>query len=211
MLEYVAASIEALPSDGVRRVGVDGVDGAGKTMFADELGALLMERGNAVVRASIDGFHRPRAERWSRGRDSPEGFYLDSFDYPRVHSELLGPLAPGGDRQIRRAIRDLATDEALDGPLEVVADGTTLLLDGIFLHRPELIEVWDLSVFLHVPTAVSVQRCADRDGTSPEGSRRYVEGQRLYLDRCQPHTLANVVIDNTDLAAPDILVPGEDR
>jgi uridine kinase len=204
-LDDIAASIEALPSAGVRRVGIDGVDGAGKTTFADELGSVLTERGAHVVRASIDGFHRPQAERWVRGRESPEGFYLDSYDYPSVHSELLDPLGPGGNRRIRRAVHDHRTDEPVNSPVEVIGDGSVLVLDGIFLHRPELIDVWDLSVFLHVPTAVSVARCAERDGTPPEGSRRYVDGQRIYLDRCQPHTHATIVIDNTDLVAPDIL------
>jgi uridine kinase len=205
VLEYVAAAIEGLPSAGVRRVGIDGVDGAGKTMFADELGSVLTQRGTPVVRASIDGFHRPQAERWVRGRESPEGFYLDSYDYPRVRSELLDPLAPGGNRRIRRAIHDHRTDQLVDSPVEVIGDGSVLILDGIFLHRPELIDVWDLSVFLHVPTAVSVARCAERDGPAPEATRRYVDGQRLYLDACRPAERATIVIDNTDLGAPVIL------
>ena len=88
-----------------------------------------------------------------------------------------------------------------------------LVVDGIFLHRPELRAVWNLSVFLEVPTEVALQRCAARDGTSPapEANRRYVEGQRIYLEACRPAELATLVIDNTDLAAPDILDPDEGR
>src|SRR5918994_1676380 len=44
-------------------VAVDGIDGAGKTTFADGLAEVFAEAGSAVYRASIDGFHRPRAER----------------------------------------------------------------------------------------------------------------------------------------------------
>ncbi len=213
VLLRVARAIEDLPTEGVRRIAVDGVDGAGKTTFADELGDLLTQRGTYVVRASIDGFHRPRAERWARGRHSPEGYYLDSYDYPRVRAELLEPLGPGGDRRIRRAVHDVATDQPVASAVEVVPEGGVLLVDGIFLHRPELRDVWDMSVFLHVSTPVSLDRCATRDGTSPAPSdnRRYVEGQRLYLQRCRPQQQATVVIDNTDLAAPDILDPDEGR
>jgi len=62
------------------RVAVDGVDGAGKSVFGDELANLLVERGLTVIRASVDDFHRPRADRYRRGRTSPQGYWLDSFD-----------------------------------------------------------------------------------------------------------------------------------
>jgi uridine kinase len=213
VLLRVVRAIEALPSEGVRRVAIDGVDGAGKTTLADELGDLLTGRGTTVVRASIDGFHQPRERRWARGRDSPLGYYLDSYDYPRARAELIDPLAPHGSRRIRRAVHDVASDLPVCSPVETVPDGSVLVVDGIFLHRPELADAWDLSVFVHVTTRASLERCAARDGTSPEpeANRRYVEGQRLYLDRCRPRQLATVVIDNTDLAAPDILDPGEGR
>ena len=213
VLQRVAHAIEALPREGVRRVAIDGVDGAGKTTFADELAAVLEERSTHVVRASIDGFHRPRAERWVRGRDSPEGYYLDSYDYPRVWAELLEPLRPGGSRHIRRAVHDVRSDQAVHSPVEAVPEGSVLIVDGIFLLRPELEQAWTFSVFLHVPTRTSLHRCATRDGTSPdaESNRRYVEGQRLYLERCRPRERASVAIDNTDLAAPDILDPDEGR
>ena len=56
------------------RVGIDGVDGAGKTTLADTLADALEAAGIAVIRASVDGFHHPRAVRYRLGRESPEGF-----------------------------------------------------------------------------------------------------------------------------------------
>jgi uridine kinase len=215
ILDQVADAVTRLPPVGVGRIGIDGVDGAGKTMFADELAEVLEGRSVVVVRASLDGFHRPRPQRWARGRGSPEGYYLDSYDYPRLRAELLDPVGPGGSRQIRRAVHDVATDQPVDPAAEEVTEGSVLVVDGIFLHRPELAGVWDLSVYLHVPTAVSVGRCAARDGTSPDvealANRRYVDGQRLYLERCRPERRATMVIDNTDLGAPVILSRAPDR
>jgi len=54
-------------------VRVDGRTASGKTTFADELGVVVAQRNREVIRTSIDGFHRPRAERYARGRYSPEG------------------------------------------------------------------------------------------------------------------------------------------
>jgi uridine kinase len=194
----LAAEVARLP--GVARVAVDGVDGAGKTTWADRLAAALEPSGRQVIRASADDFLNPRAVRYRQGRTSPEGFFEDSCDYAALHRELLGPLGPGGSRRFRRRAFDLKADRPADAPVEHAAADAILVLDGLFLHRPELRDLWDLSVFLEVPFTVSVARCAARDGTSPDpaaaANRRYVEGQRLYLATCDPRAHATWVIDN---------------
>lgn len=69
----MAARIPQAPTAWVR----DGVDGAGKTTFADELAAVLRAAGRTVLRASVDGFHGPQAHRHRRGRHAWEGFWLE--------------------------------------------------------------------------------------------------------------------------------------
>ena len=82
-------------------VAVDGIDGAGKTTFAEGLASVFAEDGSAVFRASIDGFHRPRVERYARGRTSPEGFYRDSYDYATFRRVLIDPFRDGGQPALR--------------------------------------------------------------------------------------------------------------
>lgn len=209
LLRQVADLVPPAGAARAVRVAVDGVDGAGKTVFADELGRELAARGRPVVRASVDGFHRPAADRHRRGRRSPEGYWLDSYDYDRLSTDLLGPLGPGGSGVFRRAAYDVAAEAPLDAPAEVGPPGAVLVLDGIFLHRDELLRHWDFSVFLDVGFAVSVPRTAARDGgpADPADPRnaRYVEGQRRYLAACAPRQRAGVVVDNTDLAAPRLV------
>jgi uridine kinase len=204
-----------IDGDTVRRVAVDGVDGAGKTVFADELGDALDRRGITVLRASVDGFHHPPHVRYRRGRRSPEGFFLDSYDYPALERLLLRPLDPGAgpdpgvDRRIVRAIYDVAAERPLPHEVETAPAPGVLLIDGIFLHRPELRPYWDYSIFLEVAFDVSVARLAGRDGSDPDPwsprNHRYVQGQRLYLRTCRPHQHATVVIDNTILAAASVM------
>ncbi|GCD18977.1 hypothetical protein CTKZ_05390 [Cellulomonas algicola] len=192
-------------------VGVDGVDGAGKTVLADELAVALGTDGRTVVRASVDGFHRARADRYARGRRSPEGFYRDSYDHDALHRELLAPFGPGGSRRYRTAVRDVATDRLLDAPLRTAPDDAVLVVDGIFLHRPELAGWWDVSVFLRVPFDVTFARMAARDGcpADPDDpvNARYRDGQLLYLAEVAPADRATVVVDNADPARP-VLVRG---
>ena len=201
------ASRVPVRSDDCVRVGIDGVDGAGKTVFADDLADVLRSTGRTVIRVGADDFLHPRAVRYCRGRHSAEGFWIDSYDYDALRRRVLDPLGPGGSRRYQGASLDLRTDEPSDPPVLTAAPGSVLVLDGLFLHRDELAGVWDLSVFLQVPSEVSVARLAARDGSHPDPTHpslaRYVEGQRLNLGT-QPWHRAQVVVDATDLDDPAI-------
>jgi uridine kinase len=60
-------------TDRLTRIGIDGVDGAGKTSLAEEVAQLLTKRSRPCVRVSLDFFERSPAERYARGELSPEG------------------------------------------------------------------------------------------------------------------------------------------
>jgi uridine kinase len=210
LLQKLTAQILSLPAEDVLRIGVDGVDGAGKSMFGDELASLLAEAGRHVIRASVDSFHQPKALRYQRGRHSPDGFFHNSYDYRQLRAVLLDPLSPGGNGRYRAAVFDHRTDTPVSVPEAQAAPGDILVFDGIFLHRPELRSYWDWSVFLHISTAVSVRRCALRDGSpdDPQAveNRRYIEGQRLYLEECAPRHHATIVVNNEVLERPVVEV-----
>jgi uridine kinase len=215
VLNRLADLIAAVRRRHVVRVAIDGVDAAGKTMLADELRPLLEARGRRVLRATIDGFHRPRAERFRRGPTSPEGYYRDSFDYDALRRELLQPLGPGGNGRYRSRVFDLHADEPVfDDPAVAPEDGV-LLVDGVFLLRPELNDLWDFRVVVEVEIDEGLRRALVRDedlfGSPDEALRRYrnryVPGQRLYLGEVDPVSLADVVIENTDLSSPALRAP----
>src|SRR5664279_3616526 len=97
-LEALARLILRVERPHPLRVAIDGPDAAGKTILADELAPLLEGSGRSVVRATVDGFHRPQAGRYARGSESPEGYFFDSFDYSALRASLLDPLGPDGNR-----------------------------------------------------------------------------------------------------------------
>jgi uridine kinase len=208
LLDLLADRIAGVVRPHPVRVGIDGVDGVGKTSLANELVAPLEERRRRVIRGSIDGFHNPRTVRYRRGRSSPEGYYRDSFDHDALTANLLRPLGPGGSLDYRRAVFDYRVDAAVQLPVETAAPNAILLFDGVFLHRPELRPYWDFSIFLEAPFEVTIPRCASRDGSSPDvndaANRRYVEGQQLYMRECEPMAQATMVIGNRDLWFPEI-------
>ena len=194
-------------------VAIDGLDGAGKTVFADGLAEVFAETGDAVFRAGIDGFHRPRGERYLRGRRSPEGFYRDSYDYATFRRVLIDPFRDGAQTAGTTGFQLTAFDVARDAPVEsqwVTAPlDAVLVVDGIFLHRPELRDLWDWSVWLDVPFEVAYARMALRDDSDPDpdapSNARYRQGQEIYLNEARPRDAASVIVDNADLAHPRIV------
>jgi uridine kinase len=181
VLQRVADAVPRL-DDRRARVAVDGIDGAGKTWFADDLARVLTGRGLAVQRVSIDDFLAPEVVRYARGRRSPEGYWLDSHDLPRfVRAVTAEPAGPPG----------------------------VVVADGIFLHRDELVDLWDLRLFLDVAPELAFARMARRDGRSADPAAkenvRYSEGQKLYLAACDPASRAHLVVDNTDFTTPSLV------
>ncbi|MFC3860519.1 uridine kinase [Deinococcus antarcticus] len=216
LLETVARRLLRQTAQPVLKVAVDGVDGAGKTTFADELAGVLRAHSTTVIRASIDGFHHPREVRYRLGRTSPEGFYRDSYNLEALKRELLEPLGAGGSLRFRTQVFDANTDQPVHQEQQQAQGGEILLLDGLFLHRPELRHFWDDSIFLKVDFVISVPRGAARGpgfGSADPyagSNRRYVQGNRLYFAEASPEDHAGIVVNNNDLHAPYIekITPG---
>ena len=211
-IEELAGRIDSLTLDHPVRVAIDGVDAAGKTVLADELAENLSGLDRNVIRASVDGFHNPSSIRRRRGPDSPEGYFLDSFDYESLRKNLLDPLGPDGSGKFKRAVFNFRTDKPVDSPGEEAAPDSILIFDGVFLLRPELRACWDFSIFVRAEFSTTIRRALDRDaelfGSNEEALRRYnqryVPGQEIYLSRVQPEDLATAVFDNDDPTSPTI-------
>jgi uridine kinase len=172
--------------DRVTRIGIDGVDAAGKTALAEEVAQLLTKRDRPCVRVSVDFFERPPGERYMRGDLSSEGFYLDTFYIERFRAHVL----------------------SIDGPRDLV-----IVADGVFLQRPELGDLWDATVWVEADLEVTAQRGVERDlpwfdsleEVEERYRVRYAPAQRRYIEEQRPHERATFVFRNTDLTEPELV------
>ncbi|MBP9760668.1 MAG: hypothetical protein KBD15_00290 [Candidatus Magasanikbacteria bacterium] len=207
----IAEEIYKIKKDSPILVGIDGVDGAGKTFFAEGLRDMLQSLPNPVVLASVDDFHNPSIIRYRRGKDSPEGFYLDSFHYPLLKQSLLDPFRKG-EGQYTLAGFDLTTDSERIEPFHPVLKNSILVIEGIFLFRPELVHYFDIKIFLDVDFEVTLKRNIHRSTDQAHiGSTekiiaryttRYMPGQKLYLAQADPTSKADIIINNSDFENP---------
>jgi uridine kinase len=181
ILDELVAEIRHNYARGRVSVAVDGLTGSGTAGFADELAEAFRRAGVPVVRASIDAFQVAEPD----GDAGPSRFYAEAYDYAAFTDRLARPfrrekpfaLAPGAEPQ------DLEGD-------------AVLIVDGVFLLRPELIGAWSSTVVLFVPADEAFARA----GLDPASVR--AQAEHLYLDRVQPRVKAIANVDNTDPEHP---------
>ncbi|AZM50519.1 uridylate kinase [Streptomyces sp. WAC 06738] len=209
-MRLLSEAVGAVASAHPVRVAVDGPPAAGKTTLADELAVALRGQGREVIRATVDDFLVPRAQRYRRGRYSAEGCYFDAHDRAALCRVLLDPLGPGGDRRFQPSVYDSDTDTALSPPAMTAPADAVLVFDGVFLLRPELLDRWDLRIFVSVPFEETVVRARVRRtasaGSAADVERswrdRYIPAQQLYFAAARPAEHADVIVYNEELQRP---------
>lgn len=210
-MDVAARVLSTVPSDRRAMIGIDGVDGSGKSTFAAALAHCFPDREVIVIH--VDDFLNPSAIRHRQGMNSPDGFWLDTYNYDAFTRDVIRPLRAGGDGRYRSSSYDPRSDAMVQPARMGAGDDAVIIVEGMFLHRPELADAWDLSLFLDVPFAETARRMAMRDGShsDPEhvSMRRYVAGQRLYFDACKPWTSATIVVDNLAPDRPRIISASE--
>ncbi|KAA9377584.1 uridylate kinase [Microbispora cellulosiformans] len=213
LVSQLAEAVRSVTAAHPLRVAIDGPPASGKTTLADELAVVLRAQDRDVIRATIDDFLVPHAQRYRRGRYSAEGCYFDAHDHAALCRVLLDPLGPGGDRRFRHAVYDRDTETPSSPPARTAPADAVLLFDGVFLLRPELIDRWDLRIFVSVPFEKTVARARDRNA-APAGPTadtaeierswrdRYIPSQKLYFATVRPTDHADVIVYNDQLQRP---------
>lgn len=188
---FDALAAEVLHNYGRGRaiIAVDGLPDAGTTAFADDLAAAFQRADHAVFRASMRHFHRPRAER-TAGEDSAAAFYRDAFDYSRFRRVLVEPFRMGGSTGFVTRDFDVERDVHLEpkwlsGPADAI-----LIVDGLFVNRPELAGLWNYSIWLEVPAPMQATDVETQAVVS------------VYRSETDPTEKATALIDTSDPENP---------
>ena len=213
LIDALADRIIAISPARLRLV-VDGYTASGKTSFGHELAAAIRTQGRPTLRASLDDFKKPWRDAVEKGYDrtSGEGYYRNAPDFESARSLLLEPAGQLGSGTVALCGHDPLTgvdhrDVTVEAPRDAV-----LVVDSVFGMRPEYDEYWDLRIWLDVPAEVSLARGIGRDEASEGRAQaerlhrgRYHESERVYVAEVDPTAKADVIIDNTDFAAPRLI------
>ena len=213
LIAGLATTVSTL-SPGRLRVAIDGFTAAGKTTFGHELAAALRRLGRPTLRASMDDFKNPWGEARERGYDrlSGEGYYRNAYDFRSARDLLLTPAGAGGSGEVVLCAHDPLTGEDHRDTVVFAPADAVLIVDSVFAFRPEYNAFWDYRIWLEVEPGLSLRRGIERD-TDAEGAEeasrvhrdRYHAAERVYLAEVGPHSLADVIVDNSDFAHPRLL------
>ncbi len=160
-------------------IGIAGGSGSGKTTFAKK----IMSRVNSpdVVLLHQDSYYLPAPPAELRIHGEPNFDHPGAFDWPllRDHLERLRAgeqvRVPVYDYKISRRVQDTV----------VVGPCKTILLEGIFtLWDPDIRNLFDLKVYLHVESDIRFIRRLHRDVR--ERGRTLDSIIRQYYDTVRP-------------------------
>jgi uridine kinase len=168
-----------------RVIAIDGYSAAGKSSFAD---ALASRTGAALVRG--DDFYRVMDED-ERARLAPLDGIERYYDWQRMRDEVLRPLRAG-----RAAVYYPYDWESgrLAGESVTISALPVLIVEGLFVSRPELQPLIDLSILIDAPPAVRLRRQVERSDASPEWLARWDAAERTFFRRvCPPETFEIIV------------------
>lgn len=198
-------------------IAIDGIDGSGKTHFAQNLQKHLKAQKQNIILIHIDDFHNAKKIRYQKGPDSPKGFYRDSYNYTELKKVLLDPFKYNTKNTFKTKILDVDTDQTINQTELKIPHDCILIVEGIFLHRKELSNYWDYSIFLDInfDTALSrnisrskdINRIGTKNKIIKRYKARYIPGQQIYFKEENPQQKANIVIDNNDYYSPFINKP----
>lgn len=192
-LESIADEILHNYGHGRTMVAVDGRHGAGQREFADGLAEVLEAKGSKVFRASIGDFFRPRADRERAGWLDGAAHYREAYDYSLLRRVLVDPFHTAGSTGFVLTGFDAVRDQPVFQPKWMsAAFDAILVLDGVFLHRPDLAGLWNYSIWLSTPLLESDDEEITRDAAADEA----------YLKDANPSENATTIIDNQDVDHP---------
>jgi uridine kinase len=137
-------------------------------------------------------------------------------DHQAIRGELLEPLGPSGNRLFRTATFDQQRQVDVRVTRETAPADAILLVDGVFLYRPELNDLWDFGIFVDIDFDLVLERGSQRDqawmdslaAAEDRYRNRYIPGEKIYLNAVRPHEHADVIVDNRDLTHPRLRARG---
>ena len=185
--DVITAVLQRLPrptAEAPTLICIEGLGGAGKTTLARALAA----RSDGIAVVHGDDFYGPEERDWRSW--NPRQGYERYFDHRRIERELLQPLSAGRPARFQRYDWDC---NSLDGWVTVAPRGI-VLVEGVYLLRPELRSYWDFSIYVDAPRELRQARLYAR-GENDEGwIARWAAAEDYYEQLECPAQAASLVV-----------------
>ncbi len=191
---------EMLTADKTIIVGIDGLGGAGKSTVSEEIKSTLEQDDITVSLLHIDDFIHPRAVRYNDNYTEWECYYNLQWRYDYLIESVAEPVRKTGECSGLIELYDKDNDCYINEKINIPA-GSVVIIEGIFLQRPQLEGVFDYMIYMDVPEEERFKRVLKRDGyigdenqIAEKYNNRYFPAERHYISECRPSEKADTVI-----------------
>ena len=104
---------------------------------------------------------------------------------------------------------DRTADAVLSPPVTTAPADAVLVFDGVFLMRPELLNRWDLRIFVSTALEKTVDRAMVREyrvssqaDIERRWRERYIPAQQLYFATARPTDHVDIIVHNDEPEQP---------
>lgn len=170
-------------------VAIDGPGGAGKSTLARLLKEQLKTLGWLVAVVKHDDFYLPSHQRANQQR----GVIGCDFDWERLRDQVLTPIREGRSAHYQRY--DWETDVLAEW--RTISASDVVLVEGVYTMRRELVNLYDLKIWVECPKAIRLARGIARDGEKARTiwKQDWMPKEDDYVKTHLPHERANLSIN----------------
>lgn len=181
-------------------VGIDGLGGAGKSSISEEIYEELSGENIPIEVLHIDDFIHPKKIRYNDNYAEWECYYNLQWRYDYLLENVINPIKKNGKFTGLIELYDKDEDRYEKKSVDI-KEGSVVLIEGIFLQREELSQVFDYMIYIDVPESERLKRVLKRDGyigtvddIKEKYENRYFPAERHYVNMYSPSKLADYVV-----------------
>lgn len=173
-------------------LGIDGLSRAGKTTLVQELRATLLEFHESVFVFHLDDHIVERKRRYFTGHDEWYEYYFLQWDVEHLRENLFAKLRLFVE--ITLPFYDPEIDEHFTKTVSIPKE-CVIIIEGVFLQRPEWQGFLDYCVYLDCPRDVRFAREGiDVQSKIAKFQHRYWKGEDYYLESVFPLEQADTIV-----------------
>ncbi|WP_406544671.1 AAA family ATPase [Pseudobutyrivibrio sp.] len=181
-------------------VGIDGLGGAGKSSISEEIYEELSGENISIEVLHIDDFIHPKNIRYNDNYAEWECYYNLQWRYDYLLENVINPIKKNGKFTGLIELYDKDEDRYEKKSVDI-KEGSVVLIEGIFLQREELSQVFDYMIYIDVPESERLKRVLKRDGyigtvddIKEKYENRYFPAERHYVNMYSPSKVADYVV-----------------
>lgn len=173
-------------------LGIDGLSRSGKTTFAAELKNRLIQVHESVYILHIDDHIVIRKNRYDTEFEQWYEYYNLQWDVELLRKQLFSKL--NHEEVIRLPFYNSALDK-VEIKTVTITSNCILIVEGVFLQRPEWQDFFDYVVYLDCPRDKRFEReSASAKENIEKFSSRYWKAEDFYMDSAAPLANADMII-----------------